>query len=524
MKTSPMRIINRVICVAALSFIGISAFVNRGIFTEPFLKFANNDISFSEMTDTISDKYTSDSLVWKNNYVDLNGLFARVTGKQDHNEVALMKNGMLTLTDEDAKTFADQNNNIASLTEVNDYLSKEGVPFIYVQAPYKVPTDENILPAGIEIMMNDSADQLVQGLSAGGVETLDLRKYISSNTDQIKEYFYKTDHHWTPDGAFLAFDYLMKKIENTLGQPLDKTYTDKTLWKRNTIDNWFLGYQGKRVGKLFAGTDPLIYYTPLFDTEMSCSITNHGEFYKGDFTKANIRDMYIKDRDFYGYNAYCVYIGGDYTLVEHRNKYAPNHQRILLIKDSFMLPLQAFLSTEFAEVDVVDPRYYDASSLYELIDWTKPDCVVMMKTGKLTEPYIDWGMKEKTSDEKEVLIKDFDIELLPDSDNKNNSITVPITLESGFTYQFSYDDMSLKSGNSDGVSVLLFDDTAQETVCQKIFDIEFCKEFDDRKWTFKIPELNEKHDYKLFVYAGVHGRTNDIGMVIDNISVSKLYL
>ena len=46
-------------------------------------------------------------------------------------------------------------------------------------------------------------------------------------------------------------------------------------------------------------------------------------------------------------------------MVNHRNLSAHVKARILLLKDSYGLPIQAFLSTLFSEVDVLDLRRFD---------------------------------------------------------------------------------------------------------------------------------------------------------------------
>ena len=98
-----------------------------------------------------------------------------------------------------------------------------------------------------------------------------------------------------------------------------------------------MGSLGKRVGTYFAGADDFTYYTPNFETKISRFVSNHKTFYKGDFTTANLDLKYLDGKDYFGHNVYCLYIGGDYPLVKHRNIDAPSKTKILLIKDSFSL-------------------------------------------------------------------------------------------------------------------------------------------------------------------------------------------
>ena len=71
-------------------------------------------------------------------------------------------------------------------------------------------------------------------------------------------------------------------------------------------------------------------------------------------------------------------MGGDYPLVRHRNELAPNGISVLLIKDSFSIPVQAFLSCSVACLDVIDPRYLRGERVEDYLHAGAYDAVVMM--------------------------------------------------------------------------------------------------------------------------------------------------
>ena len=57
------------------------------------------------------------------------------------------------------------------------------------------------------------------------------------------------------------------------------------------------------------------------------------------------------------------------------------------------MPVQAFMSTEFEEVDVIDPRHYN-SSIAEYCAENKPDIVIMLINVESisNSAYTDLGM------------------------------------------------------------------------------------------------------------------------------------
>ena len=139
-----------------------------------------------------------------------------------------------------------------------------------------------------------------------------------------------------------------------------------------------MGSHGKRVGRYYAGVDDIDLLYPAFETAMSIdvpykNIYRSGSFYDSVFALSNIK--YV---DYYGLDAYSVYVGGDYPLVIQKNKDAINDMRVLILKDSFVRPMQGYFSLQFSEISVIDLRTYTYSSLYQYIDNYDPDLVLVM--------------------------------------------------------------------------------------------------------------------------------------------------
>jgi len=71
-----------------------------------------------------------------------------------------------------------------------------------------------------------------------------------------------------------------------------------------------------------------------------------------------------------------VYLTGDRDRFIIKNKATLSNKKILLLKDSFGVPVGAFLSLIAKEVDMLDLRYYKDEPLKDYIEKTKPDIVV----------------------------------------------------------------------------------------------------------------------------------------------------
>ena len=507
------------LAVTVLALLALLSALNLRIVKAPLSRLVRHETGFAGFVDEVRSGYVSGSFSGKNGFVNLNGLFARLTGRRTLNEVVRLNNGMLCVPAGNMDTTALA----GEIAGFSDYLGEQDIPFLYVQIPYKEPLNGQVFPAGVASYRNSNADQLLSRLTAAEVETLDLRPLLIQTPEMLERYFYKTDHHWNGDGAFAAFREILSRLHESFPEGnIDLTYAQADQWERHSIDDWFLGAWGKRVGIFFGGTDPLIWYTPRFETEMSCAVPVHGWLYRGDFADANIRARYIEEKDYFGYNAYEVYIGGEYPLVQHRNLDAPSPLKVLWLKDSFTLPLQAFLSTVFQEVDVIDPRYFTECTIAEYVERTRPDIVVlaMNPSPQGSAPDDDFGvekaaaMRADAGSYEPVFQQNVTAAA---NDGDYNHAAFP--LEAGTVYRVSFEGVDVPEGQADGVGLRLYDKTAETVLGSMIFDLAYCEATDGFSWVFRTPDTQD--ELQLLFYAGVYGSTAGNSVIYRDVTVEK---
>lgn len=507
-----------IVTIAVLALLALLFIANLGVLREPLGKLFRREIDFEGFTDEVEAGYTSDGFTPKNVFVNLNGMFARLTGRRTLNGVVRLGDDMLgeTLAELDMTPLAD------GIAGFSGYLGAREIPFLYLQLPCKESLDGKSLPLGVSSYGNRNADQLLSRLSSAQVETVDLRPLLSRTPEMLEQYFYKTDHHWNSDGAFVAFQELLKRLHESFPESgIDLAYAQPEQWERHSIDDWLLGSWGKRVGIFFGGTDPLIWHTPNFETEMSCAIPKYGWLYRGDFAAANIRAEYIEEKDYFGASAYCVYIGGDYPLVQHRNPGAPSPLKVLLIKDSFSLPLEAYLSTVFQEIDVIDPRQwiFAECSVAEYAERTEPDLVILAMNPSVFEntEYQNFGEETVISSEGPyTLVTRRDIALEAGEDNDRFEAC---PLEPGTTYRLTFDGADVLAGQTEGVGLRLFDVTTNTILELMTFDLSYCGATDGFRWIFRTPDTQD--ELALLFYAGIYGSTVGNNVVYRNVTLEK---
>ena len=528
---SPAYKTRTAVAICFLLFELLMAIINLPLAGVPALSFLKGERSFKEMTEEITENYVSAKLFMRSEFINFNGLFARLCARHAYNDTILMKNGKMNYG---YKTFCEEPNeqltdNLAkAVDELDDYLASMDIPLYFVMAPVKEDLKGELLPESFHNYQNDTGDYLLTSLTESGIKTLDLRPYITPNAEQSGVFFYNTDHHWNGDGALFGFRIMMDYLRTEFDLQLDTSYTEETLWERNVLEKSFLGTHGKRVGKLYNGTDDLIWYEPKFDTEMSLSIPDYTEFYHGAFSEVNIREEYREKKDFYAFTPYVIYIGGDYPSVQHRNVSAPNKKKVLFIKDSFGLAIQSFLSTEFSEVDVIDPRYFTDAMIAEYCEWERPDLVVMMMSPSavLNSYYTRVGISEEERKEienqrEQTLLSGLAVE----TDGQNTEETLPalpVKIINGKSYRVSLERVDPESEAPEAVSIVLYNKSIGEIAQQRIFDWEYYHNKQNWQWSFTVPNNDESEEFVLYICSGLFNTTENAPIEISGVSIVQL--
>lgn len=273
--------------------------------------------------------------------------------------------------------------NAQKLALMNDYFEDINIPFSFVMALSKDYEGRTTFKKGIDIYANSNqnCDNFIKGLEENNISYLDLRESTKKGDLDIENSFFKTDHHWKTETAFWAFKELVDYIDKSYGIKLDQNnyYTNIANYKVNTLENSFLGSLGKRMGRIYSGIDDYTLITPDFETNI--------KLYQG-FDKAlqseGSFDNTIIDKTLSGpdmpvdTNRYAAYFSLDSDFNTIINENSQNDYKILIIKDSYALPVAAFLSLTCKEVTMIDFRLSKEQSVKEFINNNDYDLILMM--------------------------------------------------------------------------------------------------------------------------------------------------
>lgn len=324
-------------------------------------------------------------------FIQLYGGVQRLSGRrmiQDMvagNTVAKLSTGALNFVNLGTAGQVDQEavgRRAQATAELAAKLEVRGIHYLYIAAPQKIQRGAELLPRGLEESGNATCDAYLAELDRLGVDYLDLRPVFESN-GIYSNWFFRTDHHWKPEAAFFAWQYLSGELDLRYGYETLSILTNPNNWSTRVLDDFFLGSQGKRVGSLYAGVDDFTIYTPKFDTNLTYTNSDGSFDRSGPFAQSVCFPERVEERDWFNGNPYTYYSGGDYamaTMVNHNN---PKGPKVVLLRESFSCALAPFLALSCSELTTIDLRYF-SGDLMDTIRELEPDLVLTLYTASST--------------------------------------------------------------------------------------------------------------------------------------------
>ncbi len=413
----------------SLCYLGVLALRGESEFRHALGDLRRDPASFPTFV-TQAEGALNDDLDREHGFIQLYGGFQRLSGRrmlEDVNQsarVIKLSNGTLNFSYPDTAPL-----DIATMAQaVNDFsdaLAAEGIPYLYVAAPQKIQDgrEDALLPTGIRDYANDNADRLLSALADHGTDTYDLRPLFAQRAD-YPSLFFRTDHHWTPEAAFFAWQNLTQVLSVDYGIGTDPRYTAEENYDRRVYEDFFLGSQGKRTGSLYAGADDMVLsvdygigtdprytaeenydrrvyedfflgsqgkrtgslyagadditeYIPKFETDFTYASPSFAAPRTGPFSQSLLFPERVAQRDWFGGNPYTLYAGGDYGIATITNHLNPEGKHIVLLRESFSCALTPFLALSCGELTTIDLRYFDGD-LMSILRELEPDLVMSL--------------------------------------------------------------------------------------------------------------------------------------------------
>ena len=309
---------------------------NRGLTLFP--RFSLVSLADGSYTADIG-KFYSDQFPARRFFVELKAAAELAQLKMQNNSVIPGKNGTLIKRLE----YTDHSyvrENMEAVDKFRDALASDGIPVTVAIAPRSI----DVLTADLHPLYGaNRSDAVWEGLSEHDTDATVLRDMLKGYADKGSYVWYKTDHHWTTEGAYLVYA--------ALGESLGYTPYPESFFTPTVVSDSFYGTTYSSSGLYSTPPDTLTYFRYEGDDSYVVENVLTGTLLQGFYDTS-----YLEGKD-----KYSSFIGGNNA---HVRVYEPNSTAdkptLVLVKDSFAHSLVPFLALHF-DLEIIDLRSYTGS-------------------------------------------------------------------------------------------------------------------------------------------------------------------
>ncbi|WP_313528588.1 DHHW family protein [Anaerotignum sp.] len=286
------------------------------------------------------ETYTTDQFPFRDAFIGLNVMSEYIVGKKDSNGVYFGQDGYL-FEKVDTIKEGQLDKNMQSLETFFHTLKEKNIAPVAMI----VPTAPFVLQEKLPAFATQYNQQFIFDELEGALGNEFLNTLPTLQENQNKDIYYRTDHHWTTQGAFVAYQELCRYWG--LSTPSEVDYA------KELVSDTFLGTIYSKVQLPNVQSDSIYRY-----------VDDDGFRVTYDFQKET-NSLYQEDalakRDKYAY-----FLDGNHAITEIKTRTA-NGKHLLVIKDSFAHCFVPFLTKNFETITMIDYRYFNGSTL-ELLE------------------------------------------------------------------------------------------------------------------------------------------------------------
>lgn len=298
------------------------------------------------------EEFLSDQTPFRSFFVSVNSYFQLAKGNNGADGVYLGSDGWLI-----EKPFDRSNRFDGNIGRISKYAKECGVPCAILAVPSKGYIYSGALPKNALRYEDGEYLEKIASVCGNDMTVIDISDAMQSAKNE-KQLFYKTDHHWTSDGAFLAYGEACKALGLSASAESD--------FDIETGENFF--------GTSYASSCYTL--TPPDTVKLMRSKKTGGaaEVTIDDGGKEKYDNMFFTEA-LSESDKYVVFLDGNHSLV--RIKTGNEGGKLLLIKDSFAHCIAPFFAENYSEIVMIDLRYY-RKPVSELVSAEAPDQIMFL--------------------------------------------------------------------------------------------------------------------------------------------------
>ena len=300
------------------------------------------------------ESYLTDQVPLRDGWVTMKTYMELAVGKRESGGVYICKDKYLMdkFTSYSKKQLAA---NAAALADLQEKLAAEGISMNTILVPVAAQVLTDKLPA---YALTADYAAILQVLTDAGVDWADVLSALAAHSNE--NIYYRTDHHWTSLGAYYAY-CAWRGIEPTADE-----------WTQEVLcDNFY----GTTWNKVPLPSVPAEEITAWYKHKNRSVSYNSGEYETDSIYERKYLD---------GNDQYAVFLNSNQaqTVIEGSGKCG----KLLLIKDSYGNTFSQFPVEDYAEVRVLDLRFF------------KGDVVEYAKENDITDALVLYGVQNFVKD------------------------------------------------------------------------------------------------------------------------------
>ena len=306
------------------------------------------------------NSYFADQFPARDALVGLKGISELVLGKGENNGVLLGKDGQLAVrwfdVLLDSKTRVEDTDYYSeemlaqqtdALNTLHADLAAQGIPLTVIVPPRTVDVvgAQTRYPA-------QSTDAFWADFTAGlapDVQYLDLTDTFQTAYADGEYVYYRTDHHWTTKGAYMAYQGLMAQWDR-------EEQTVPVSGQIETVEG-FYGTTWSRAGLKFVGPDQIEIWH--YEDEDTYTVTDveTGKSFTGLYNRE-----YLEKKD-----KYSAFLDGTHPVLTVTKNTEEDRETLLVLKDSFFNSMAPFLAQHYDLVVIDLSKGLRGTALCDLI-------------------------------------------------------------------------------------------------------------------------------------------------------------
>ena len=314
---------------------------SSGTFTERIGEGKFLDRYFSGKFSEEFSKFCADQFPARDFFIGVKSSVELLLGKGENNGVLLGKNGyLITRMEDSGEKYV--NTNAKAVKAFAQRMREENVSVTLAAAGRTADIMTDAYPALYDTALPEAPWTLLTSAMeepTDNLTCLDLRPELRAHAEAGEQVMYRTDHHWTTYGAYLAYCEILRAWDM---EPLPLDF-----FTRETASDAFYGTAWRTAGIKWVKPDALEFFRYPGDEDYTLEIVGKDTTFAGFYDRSYLD---VTDK-------YSAFLSGNQAYETIRKNGSEPREKLMLIKDSFGHSLAPFLAYHF-DLEIVDLRYY----------------------------------------------------------------------------------------------------------------------------------------------------------------------